>query len=256
MTASYQTMDCPDARLSLGVYVLGAIDPADRAVVDAHLATCRDCRDELAGLAGLPALLARVSSEEAIALAATDLPSPDGVDEIVREIVRQQEPPPELLGTVLDLTAARRRRRRWREASLGVAAALIIAAGLFGGLRLGASPASPPAASGLTGVADPGPASGPWQTVTASVRGMSAAVSYRPMGWGTQLAVKVNGIPVGVHCQLYVVDPGGSRTLAASWVTDGREGTVAYPVSSATPVSQMSGFQITVGRAGLITVNA
>ncbi len=54
--------------MSLGVYVLGAIDPAERALVDAHLATCRDCRDELAGLAGLPALLARVSTEEAIAL--------------------------------------------------------------------------------------------------------------------------------------------------------------------------------------------
>ena len=44
----------------LGVYVLGAIDPADRALVEAHLTTCRDCRDELAGLAGLPALLSRV----------------------------------------------------------------------------------------------------------------------------------------------------------------------------------------------------
>ena len=62
-------MDCPETRLSLGVYVLGAIDPAERALVDAHLATCRDCRDELAGLAGLPALLARVSAEEAFALA-------------------------------------------------------------------------------------------------------------------------------------------------------------------------------------------
>ena len=48
--------DCTDARPSLGVYVLGAIDPAERALVDAHLVTCRDCRDELAGLAGLPAL--------------------------------------------------------------------------------------------------------------------------------------------------------------------------------------------------------
>ena len=44
-----QTWDCTDARLSLGVYVLGAIDPAERALVDAHLLTCRDCRDELAG---------------------------------------------------------------------------------------------------------------------------------------------------------------------------------------------------------------
>ena len=54
-----QTMDCSEARLSLGVYVLGAIDPAERSLVDSHLASCRDCRDELAGLAGLPALLAR-----------------------------------------------------------------------------------------------------------------------------------------------------------------------------------------------------
>ena len=66
-----QAIECPEARVSLGVYVLGAIDPADRALVDAHLTTCRDCRDELAGLAGLPALLSRVSAEEAFALAAT-----------------------------------------------------------------------------------------------------------------------------------------------------------------------------------------
>ncbi|HXO25557.1 MAG TPA: zf-HC2 domain-containing protein, partial [Streptosporangiaceae bacterium] len=59
-----QTWDCGDARLALGVYVLGAIDPTERALVDAHLATCRDCRDELAGLAGLPALLARVNPDE------------------------------------------------------------------------------------------------------------------------------------------------------------------------------------------------
>ena len=71
-----QTMDCPEARLSLGVYVLGAIDPAERSQVDSHLASCRDCRDELAGLAGLPALLARVGVEEAIALAESDGPPP------------------------------------------------------------------------------------------------------------------------------------------------------------------------------------
>lgn len=61
-------MDCAEARLSLGVYVLGAIDPAERALVDSHLAGCRDCRDELAGLAGIPALLSRVGAEEALSL--------------------------------------------------------------------------------------------------------------------------------------------------------------------------------------------
>jgi len=81
-------------------------------------------------------------------------------------------------------------------------------------------------------------------------------VSYRPMGWGTQLAVKVNGIPVGVSCQLYVVGPDGSKSLAGSWKTDDREGTVSYPVSSAIVSSGMRGFQITVGKSGSITVKA
>jgi predicted anti-sigma-YlaC factor YlaD len=61
--------DCTAARLLLGVYLLGAIGPADRAQVDAHLAGCRECRDEIAGLAGLPGLLSRVIADEAFMLA-------------------------------------------------------------------------------------------------------------------------------------------------------------------------------------------
>lgn len=63
------TEDCTEARLSLGVYLLGAIDPAGRGRFDAHLAGCRDCRDELAGLASLPGLLAWVSADESFVLA-------------------------------------------------------------------------------------------------------------------------------------------------------------------------------------------
>ena len=58
------TWDCTEARLSLGVYVLGAIDPAERAAGGRAPGTCPECRDELAGLAGLPALLARVNPDE------------------------------------------------------------------------------------------------------------------------------------------------------------------------------------------------
>ena len=56
---------CADVRLVLGVYVLGAADPAERTLVRMHLAWCRDCREELAGLAGLPGLLRRVPAAEA-----------------------------------------------------------------------------------------------------------------------------------------------------------------------------------------------
>lgn len=245
-----QAMDCPDARISLGVYVLGAIEPAERALVDAHLATCRECRDELAGLAGLPALLARVSTEEAIALASSDEPGPAGLDEVAAA-----EPPRELLATVLDLTAARRRRRRVRDATLGVAAALIIAAGVFGGLRLGSSPAQPASAQGQSAL-PVGQPNGPMQTVTGTSGGMTATVSYTSMGWGTQLDAKVSGIPVGTNCQLWVVDSAGNRVLAGNWVTDNAEGTVWYPGSVGMPAKNVAAFQITVGHGQLIQVTA
>jgi hypothetical protein len=274
------TMDCSEARLSLGVYVLGAIDPAERALVDSHLAGCRDCRDELAGLAGLPALLARVDTEEAIALAASDGPPaeeeagwylptgkpgwslptgkpgwslPTGKPGWSLPTGKQgQEPPRELVATVLDLTAARRRRRRWREAGLSVAAALIIAAGVFGGLRLGSSPAQSVQAGNLP----VGPASGPWETANGQAQGMSATVMYRSMGWGTQLAAKVTGIPVGTTCEMWVLEPDGSRVLVGSWVTDNNEGTVWYPSSAAVSAQKVEAFVVTVGKARAITVNA
>jgi hypothetical protein len=239
-------MDCPEARISLGVYVLGAIDPAERALVEGHLATCQNCRDELAGLAGLPALLARVSTEEAIALAAADGPLPAGLGEV-------PEPPRELLAALLDLTAARRRRRRWREAGLGLAAALVIAAGVFGGLRLGTSPAQPATAVAAPDVGTP---NGPWLTAVGKSDGMTATVSYRAMGWGTQLDVKVDGIPVGTDCQLWVVDSAGKKVLAGGWQTDDAEGTVWYPASAALSSKDVAAFQITVGHGKTVEVPA
>lgn len=247
--AAPRTMDCPEARISLGVYVLGAIDPAERALVDAHLTTCRECRDELAGLAGLPALLARVSTEEAIALAATGDPAP------LAGLGTTPEPPRELLATVLDLTAARRRRRRWREAALAAAAAAIIAVGVLGGLRLGSSPAVPPAAGQAQNLYV-GPQNGPMRTVTGRSGAMTATVGYAPMGWGTKLDAKVKGIPVGTNCQLWVIDTRGHRALAGNWVTDDLEGTVWYPGSTAMPSTDIAAFQVTVGQRQAIQVPA
>src|SRR6266567_2101614 len=50
---------CAGIRPQLGVYLTGAIAPADRVVVVRHLTACDGCRAELAGLAGLPALARR-----------------------------------------------------------------------------------------------------------------------------------------------------------------------------------------------------
>jgi hypothetical protein len=241
-----QQMDCHEARLSLGVYVLGAIDPAERALVDQHLAGCRDCRDELAGLAGLPALLARVSTEEAVALAASDGLPPEAEE--------GPEPPSELLASVIDLTAARRRGRRWRETVLAAAAALIIAAGVFGGLRLTAAPAQPSLADSWP--YNSGQPAGTWESSTGGSGGIAVTVDYRPMLWGTQMAANVSGIPAGTKCQMWVVGPGNSRVLAGSWVTDATEDSVWYPASAAVNANSVQSFVITVGKTRSVTVDA
>ena len=68
--------ECREIRQLLGVYVVGAIDPAERALVDEHLGQCQLCRDELAGLAGLPAMMSRVpvADVEWLDAAVTELP--------------------------------------------------------------------------------------------------------------------------------------------------------------------------------------
>src|SRR6476646_3018257 len=73
---------CAGVRPQLGVYLTGAIAPADRVVVVRHLAACDGCRAELAGLAGLPALLRRPP----VQAAAQDPPPDDTVpDYMVRD---------------------------------------------------------------------------------------------------------------------------------------------------------------------------
>jgi putative zinc finger protein len=234
------TWDCTAARPSLGVYVLGAIDPAERAQVDAHLLTCPDCRDELAGLAGLPALLARVNPDEISRITSEDTVRAGthaGTDD---------RPPGELIGTVLDLAAARRRRTRWRFAA-AAAAVVAIAGGLFGGLssitttRTVAIPVSPGGTH--------------WETVEATnaVTGASASVAYSHELWGDAFEVLVDHIPVGTTCQLWVVHPGGTRTQVAAWTTASDEGNVWYAGSMPITAAPISSFQITADKKVLLT---
>jgi len=235
-----QTWDCTEARPSLGVYVLGAIDPAERSLVDAHLVTCRDCRDELAGLAGLPALLARVNPDEISRICA---------DDTVRAGTRpvpDDQPPGELIGTVLDLAQARRRRTRWRFAAAAAAVAAI-AGGLFGGLN--SIHTTQTVAIPLTA----GPS--PWETIhtTSSVTGESASVAYSQQLWGTAFEVLTNHIPEGTTCQLWVVHPDGTRTQVGGWTTARDEGTVWYAGSMPSSAGPIISFQITANHKVLLT---
>jgi hypothetical protein len=85
---------CREIRQLLGVYVVGAIDSAERAYVDGHLAECGACREELGGLAGLPALLGRVSLADAERLSEGGYGLPD-----------MEEPPAEILAAAVAIAA-------------------------------------------------------------------------------------------------------------------------------------------------------
>jgi hypothetical protein len=220
--------------------VLGAIDPGERGLVDAHLTTCRDCRDELAGLAGLPALLARVNPDEISRIRADDTVRP----------VASDDPPEELLGTVLGLAEARRRRNRWRYLSAAAAVAAI-AGGLFAGL-------SSATAKTITKTEVVGFPNGPgsWETVSGASQatGVTATVAYAQQLWGESFQVQVDHIPMGTTCQLTVVHPDGTRTVVAAWTTAGDEGKVWYGGSMPSTAGSLGTFQITAGNRVLLTV--
>jgi anti-sigma factor RsiW len=62
-------MRCP-ITVSIGAYVLGAVDPAERAQIKEHLTRCDVCREEFISLAPLPGLLRHVPAVDAARLGA------------------------------------------------------------------------------------------------------------------------------------------------------------------------------------------
>ena len=199
---------CAEVRLSLGAYVLGALDPADRSRVDGHLAGCADCRDELASFAALPGLLGRVSRSE-----------------IESEPV---DPGPQLLERLLSAAAAERRHDRRLRILTSVAAAVIALAAIgvsvgFGVTHSGHS--TPPAAVPLAS-----------QTFTATnpQNGVQATITEVKKGWGASVQVSVLGVTAdlaGPSCQLIAVGPDGKTDVAASW---------SAPVAGYTGVSKVN----------------
>jgi anti-sigma factor RsiW len=178
-------------RTSLGVYVLGAIEPAERSRVEAHLSICPACRDELAGLAGLPALLGRVDEAQ---------------------IAQVSGPPEGTLESLLAAAAAERRPRVRHWAPRLLAAAVILCVGIAGGLAAGGgAPGRVPVPAPAT------PTAAEQVTATDPQTHVSAQIGIDGKAWGTAVAVRLKGAPPGTRCHLLAVDKDGQRDIAAAW---------------------------------------
>lgn len=226
---------CRDMRQLLGVYVLGAIDPAERAEVDEHLSQCQACRDELAALAGLPAMLSRVPAAdvERMGESVTSLPAP-------------QEPSAELLNSLLRKVAGRRRTRMWRGVAAVAAAAVIAAGGTAVALEVTGS------AAGHGRV---------WSSAsgTNAADHVSAVVDYiRTAGGGTDMRVEASGIPAGTSCRFWVISRNG-RTYAGAWTvtaTTYSQGSPWYSEQVKVAPESVRAFEITAAGKPLVTIPA
>jgi hypothetical protein len=235
------TASCREIRHSLGVYVLGAIEPGERAQVDEHLATCADCREELASLAGLPALLRRVPTAEAERLAVADQ----------ADSATSETPPDDLLPSLLVRTTQARRVRRWRElAAAAAVAVLALGAGAAGASRLGSGAAVPSAAHGQ--------ASHTWHTVSAinGHTGATLTVKYASVHWGTMMTAQVSGIPAGTVCQMQVTDLQGHHIVVGGWRVEYQGRPVWYPASTSLRESDLRSFEVTAGGKVIASVSA
>jgi Putative zinc-finger len=169
-------MKCP-IMMSLGVYVLGAADSAERQRLEAHLPSCPACQEELRRLAPLPGLLAGI---------------PERMREPGRAPGRQTTPPRR---TLLPHNGV---RFRWATAA---AACLAAVAGGFW-LSSGAG-GQHTAAQTFAG--------------TNPVTHVSATASLTATSWGTSIQLHVRGLPENVECHLVVRSRAGRTEVSGVW---------------------------------------
>jgi hypothetical protein len=176
--------ECPHTHND-GAYVLGALSPGERATFERHLAGCASCRDAVAEVAALPALLGR-------------LDDPDLVEAIGEPAPASRVPA--LIDAVLAARQRERRIARWRSA-LTVAAATCAA--LAVGLALtwsrpqpvppGAQ-ASHPATEQPTRPATPAPVQMAAMEPVRPTVPVRAEVGLRDTEWGTEIVL---------HCRYF-----------------------------------------------------
>ena len=189
-------------------YVLGALSLQERHEFEAHLQQCPGCTAAVAELAGLPGVLGHLGADTAVAM--LDLPrEPAGT--ALADATRSAEAVPLLARRI-----RRGRTRRRLVTGVGVAAALVLGAGLGTVLPQAFAPAAE--AETLTPVAG---------------SGLTAQLALTPVAWGTRLSWSCEyAVPAGatpapayraVQYSLVVTTKSGGTETVATWSSSGAE---------------------------------
>jgi anti-sigma factor RsiW len=170
-----------DDIVALGAYLVGSLDSRERASVEAHLAGCAQCREELASLAPLPGLMSRITLDEAIS-------GPPPVDDAMLERL--------LAAASTERNVAR--HRRWLA---GAAAAVVLVGTPLAGIAVYQSATATH-----------------WHTAVASAGRLHMRVEMAPASNGTALTLSLSGVNPEEHCELVAVSDTGASEVASSWV--------------------------------------
>ncbi|WP_147916643.1 anti-sigma factor family protein [Ruania zhangjianzhongii] len=222
-------------------YVLGALSAQERREFERHLAGCGRCRKAVTELAGMPAVLSELSSEQAVALAAQDGDgaAPGGADVV----------------PIAALASAAGRRRRRRRIWQGAAALALVAAGGMAGSAL----------SGLGGESEPAEVTAITLDPVGGSR-VTADLTLTPSTWGTRMEWSCSypssggsggqAPPQTSVYELVLVGADGSRTVVATWTGDGDDHASGLLASSAVPMEDITRIELGVEDADLVLAAA
>jgi hypothetical protein len=212
---------CRNYRELLGVYVVGAIEPNERSLLEAHLNQCYGCREELAGLAVLPAMLHRIPIAEAEQIAQTGLSGTD-----------LHDPAPQVLSGLLAEVRARRRTKRLRTVFAAAAAVIVAVSG---------------SAAITSALSQPQQQVRVLDVVVAHHDGMTGTVKYGNSNRGTEIWTRVRGITEWTWCKLWVTTADGHTQLAGGWLVGPGGDNQWYPSGADVPASSITDFTVTSG---------
>lgn len=228
--------------MSLGVYVLGAGDAAERSRVEAHLSGCAECQAELTSLAALPGLLTSVPDDlrpaprTAGAGSQTDgaasgaVPGTDGAQR--GRVVRHDGP---------DRPARLRGYFRRPLPAAATAASVAVAAGFALGYGL------MPASTGHTAASESFTGVNPATHVVATAALTSTS-------WGTSIQLRLKGIPLNVECSLIARSRAGATEVTGVWDAWSK-GPVSVPASAGWRIADIASLQVATGTKTLVTIN-
>jgi hypothetical protein len=171
--------------ISVGAYVLDALEPDEQMLMQEHVQECPVCSAAVRELEGLPRRLAGVPTPGEMPV--SPAPSEFAFERFRRSATAVAGPP--------------RRAGRWRFAVAAAAAALVIGGAVATGVAVTSTVAAP-------------------ETVEAVHDGVHDVATYLPATKGTDVTVALDGVPMGTQCDLVAVSRDGREEVTGPWTVD------------------------------------